>query len=90
MEMNDRIRELIAVGASITANCQPCLNSHVEKAITFGACPEEVAAAIEIGDRVRKGAAAKMDAFSSHLRAVSAPVAGGVVMEANGYQFLGP
>jgi AhpD family alkylhydroperoxidase len=90
MEMNDRIRELIAVGASITVNCQPCLSSHVEKAIAFGALPEEVAAAIEIGNRVRKGAAAKMDAFSSNLRAASAPVTGGAVMEANGYQFLGP
>jgi len=54
------------------------------------ASPEEVAAAIEIGNRVRKGAAAKMDAFSSNLRAASAPVTGGAVMEANGYQFLGP
>ena len=23
--MDDRIKELIAIGASITANCQPCL-----------------------------------------------------------------
>jgi AhpD family alkylhydroperoxidase len=90
MEMNDKIRELIAVGASITANCQPCLNSHVEKALTFGACTEEVAAAIEIGNRVRKGAASKMDEFSSNLHAASTPAAGGVVMEGNGYQFLGP
>lgn len=90
MEMNDRIRELIAVGAAITANCQPCLNSHAEKAIAAGASPQDVAAAIEIGNRVRKGAAAKMDAYSSNLRAASAPAAGGVVMEGNGYQFLGP
>lgn len=90
MEMNGRIRELIAVGASITANCQPCLSSHAEKALALGACPEEVAAAIEMGNRVRKGAAAKMDAFSANLCATSAPVTGGAVMEANGYQFLGP
>jgi AhpD family alkylhydroperoxidase len=90
MEMNDKFRELIAIGASITANCQPCLKSHVEKAITLGACPEEVSAAIEIGKRVRKGATAKMEAFSSNLHVVSAPAAGGAVMEGNGYQFLGP
>ena len=90
MEMNDKIRELIAIGASITANCQPCLKSHVAKAFTSGACPEEVAAAIEIGNRVRKGASAKMDAFSSTLHPASAPAAGGVVLEGNGYQFLGP
>ncbi|KAF0215945.1 MAG: hypothetical protein FD174_3955 [Geobacteraceae bacterium] len=90
MELNDRIRELIAVGASITANCQPCLQIHVEKAIKAGADPQEVAVAIEIGNRVRKGAAAKMDVFSSNIHAASAPAAGGAVMEGNGYQFLGP
>ena len=90
MEINDRIRELIAVGASITANCQPCLKSHVEKAHSFGASPEEVAAAIEIGKRVRKGAAAKMDEVSSSLNTVIAQPAAGAIMEANGRQFLGP
>lgn len=92
MEMNDRIRELIAVGASITANCQPCLDFHVEKAITSGASREDVTVAIEVGNRVRKGAAAKMDSFSSNLCAAPAlaPVVGGAVMEGNGYQFLGP
>lgn len=89
MEMNDRIRELIAIGASITANCQPCLQIHLEKAIESGADQQEVAAAIEIGNRVRKGAAAKMDAFSSNVQSASAQ-GFGVVMEGNGYQFLGP
>jgi AhpD family alkylhydroperoxidase len=90
MEMDDRTRELVAIGASITANCQPCLRSHVEKAIGFGARPEEVAAAIEIGNRVRKGAAAKMDELSSTLKTREAAPAAGAVMEGNGYQFLGP
>ena len=85
MEMNDRVRELIAIGASITANCQPCLQKHVEKAITFGACAEEVSAAIEIGNRVKKGAAARMEAFASNVLPGC-----DVVLEGNGYQFLGP
>ncbi len=37
MELNEKIRELVAVGASITANCQPCLQLHVEKALGAGA-----------------------------------------------------
>ena len=73
MEINDRIRELIAVGASITANCQPCLKFHVEKAITLGACPEEITAAIEIGNLVRKGASAKMDDYCLNLHPASPP-----------------
>ena len=89
MEMDDRIRELIAIGASITANCQPCLQKHVEKAITFGACAEEVSAAIEIGNRVRKGAAARMEAFSSNVQAGTSRCFE-VVTEGNGFQYLGP
>ena len=89
MEMNDKIRELIAIGASITANCQPCLQSHVEKALSCGAGHQEVTAAIEIGHRVRKGAAARMEAFSTSLQTGSAQ-GFDVVMEGNGYQFLGP
>lgn len=90
MEMDGRTMELIAVGASITANCQPCLKSHVEKALKHGAKPEEVAMAIEMGNRVRKGAAAKMDEISASLTTSDAPKDACVVMEGNGYQFLGP
>jgi AhpD family alkylhydroperoxidase len=68
MEMDGKIRELIAVGASITANCQPCLRYHVEKAMGFGASSRDVAAAIEVGTRVRKGAGAKMEEFAASLQ----------------------
>ncbi len=67
MELSDKVKELVAVGASITANCQPCLRHHVEKALGFGADPEEVRAAVEVGKRVRKGASAKMDGVVSEL-----------------------
>lgn len=65
--MENRIKELIAVGASVTANCQPCLQYHVSKAMESGATEEEIAAAIETGQNVRKGAASKMDKLSSSL-----------------------
>ncbi|HEX9080332.1 MAG TPA: carboxymuconolactone decarboxylase family protein [Desulfuromonadaceae bacterium] len=90
MELNAKIRELIAIGASITANCQPCLASHAEKALGFGACPEEVAAAIEIGNRVRKGAAARMEAFATSFQREAPSITMGAVTEAGGRQFLGP
>ena len=90
MESDDRIRELVAIGASIAVNCQSTLRSHVGKAIGYGARPEEVATAIEIGNLVRNGAGAKMDEVSSRLKGTTAPIAAGAVMEGNGYQFLGP
>jgi AhpD family alkylhydroperoxidase len=68
MEMTEKVKELVAVGASITANCQPCLQYHTEKAQANGADSGEVAAAIEVGKQVRKGASAKMDQFATSLK----------------------
>jgi AhpD family alkylhydroperoxidase len=34
--MDERTRELIAIGASVGAHCQPCLTYHVEKARELG------------------------------------------------------
>ena len=67
MTLDDRITELIAIGSSVTANCQPCLQYHVNKALESGASDSEIAQAIEVAKMVRKGAAAKMDKFASTL-----------------------
>jgi AhpD family alkylhydroperoxidase len=67
MKLNEKIKELIAVGASITASCQPCLEYHAGKALEAGADAEEIAEAIETGKLVRRGAASKMDRFAATL-----------------------
>ncbi len=63
--MDSRTKELIAVGASIAANCQPCLQYHVGKARENGADDEEIRMAIAVGKTVRQGAALKMDRFAT-------------------------
>jgi AhpD family alkylhydroperoxidase len=65
MAIDNKTKELIAVGASITANCQPCLEYHKNKALEFGAEEGEIAEAIGMGKQVGKGAADKMDEFSA-------------------------
>lgn len=67
MTLDNRIKELIAIGASITANCQPCLQYHVTKALENGADEQEIKEAVDVGGMVRKGAAAKMDKLASSL-----------------------
>ena len=67
MSIDRRTGRLIAVGASITANCQPCLGINVSKARDAGADPQDIADAIEVGRKVRAGAASKMDAYSATL-----------------------
>jgi AhpD family alkylhydroperoxidase len=67
MKLEDHIKELIAVGASIAANCQPCLEYHAGEARKSGADAQEVTDAIEVGKMVRRGAASKMDKFAASL-----------------------
>jgi len=67
MNLDTRMKALIAVGASVTANCQPCLQYHAAKAREAGAENEELAIAIAVAKAVRKGASAKMDDFAAGL-----------------------
>lgn len=69
--METRIKELIAVGASVTANCQPCLQHHLKKAQESGAQEEEIREAIATAKMVRRGAQAKMDQFAATLLKVA-------------------
>jgi AhpD family alkylhydroperoxidase len=74
MKLDARTASLIAVGASVTANCQTCLEINVARAARHGAGPPEIADAVEIGRKVRAGAAAKLDS-SAAGRGVAAPAA---------------
>jgi AhpD family alkylhydroperoxidase len=52
--IDDKIRELIAIGASIGANCVPCLRYHYSYAFELGVSLEDIQQAIEIGKMVRE------------------------------------
>ncbi len=68
--MDNKTKELIAIGASISANCQPCLEYHTAKAAEYGVSVSEIKEAIEVGTLVRRGAASKMDKFAASLKKV--------------------
>ena len=59
--MDKKIKELIAIGASVSANCHPCIKFHVNKARKLNITNQEIQQAIEVGQMVRKGAAEQMD-----------------------------
>ena len=65
--MDDRMKELIAVGASVSANCQPCLRYHAGKAEKAGAAREEISEAIGVGKMVAKGAMSKMNKYAEAI-----------------------
>ncbi len=64
---DEKIKELIAIGASISANCHPCIKFHTAKARELKVDEAEIQQAIEVGKMVRKGAAGKMDKLLEEL-----------------------
>ncbi|MBP7865319.1 MAG: carboxymuconolactone decarboxylase family protein [Acidobacteria bacterium] len=61
--MDERTRELIAVGVSVGVHCQPCLEYHLSKARELKIAEGDVREAIEIGTMVEKGALTAMRKF---------------------------
>lgn len=71
--MDEKTKELIAIGASVTANCVPCLKYHVEKAREIEASDDEIHTAVSVGRMVRRGAAGKWDEEAKALLRVEPP-----------------
>ncbi len=65
--MDKRTEELIAIGASVGAHCQPCLEYHIKAAQELNISPEEINQAIEIGHMIEKGAMSAMRKFSKSI-----------------------
>jgi len=59
--LDANIKELIAVGASVSANCHPCVKYHIAKAREMKIDEAEIQQAVDVGQMVRKGAAGQMD-----------------------------
>lgn len=80
MKLDNRTKALIGIGASITANCEPCVQRHVNLAKENGVNEQEIAEAIALGQMIRKGIAGKMDKFivqmDSSVTIASAPNTG--------------
>lgn len=69
--MNENTKELVAIGASLAAHCQPCLIFHVDKAKKLGIGEDEINEAIAVGRMIRKGAMSAMDRFAESVVAGS-------------------
>ena len=59
--MDEKTKELIALGASVACNCHPCVKFHTDKAQKVGIDDAEIKMAYDVGKMVRQGAAAQMD-----------------------------
>jgi AhpD family alkylhydroperoxidase len=50
-----KTKELIAVGISVTINCESCMQWHIEQAAATGASREEIFEAVEVGIEMSGG-----------------------------------
>ena len=56
LNMDEKTKILISVGASMAANCVACLDHYYGKACEAGLTSEEIDEAAEIGVKVKRGA----------------------------------
>ncbi len=54
--MDDRMKELVAIGAAASANCRACLEHHLAECDRLGVLREHVSEAVKIGLMVSSGA----------------------------------
>ncbi len=64
MTIDTKTKELVAIGSSIAANCQPCLKYHLKIAKDSGATEEEIKDAMEIAGLVKSKSAMVMNEFA--------------------------
>ncbi len=65
--MDEKTKELIAIGASVCAHCQPCVTYHVGKARELGLGDEDIRAAVAVGQQVEGGAGSAMREFAEKV-----------------------
>jgi AhpD family alkylhydroperoxidase len=65
--LDKKIKELIAIGASVSCNCHPCVKFHLEKAEKLGIHSKDIKEALKVGIMVRTGAAGQMDELLSKV-----------------------
>lgn len=54
--MDEKMKELVAIGAAAAANCHPCVDFHLAKCDELGIAREEVVEAAKVGLMVNHGA----------------------------------
>ncbi len=65
--LDKKTKELIAIGASVSCNCHPCVKFHLDKAGKLGIEPGDIKEALKVGMMVRRGAAGQMDELLSEV-----------------------
>jgi len=86
VEYTGAVDELVAVGAAIASNCEPCLEYHVARARELGVADADIRRAVTTANRVKDTPARHITGFAESLLVserppytTSAPVTAGTV-----------
>jgi AhpD family alkylhydroperoxidase len=72
------VAELVAIGAAIGANCEPCFKYHYGRAQELGVPRADMAQAVELADRVKRAPAQNMLLLADNLLGTSLSTQTGV------------
>jgi AhpD family alkylhydroperoxidase len=67
LEITEQVRELIALGAAMAANCEPCLIHHARKGQEVGLTAAHMREAIAVGRMVKEAAARIINGRAENL-----------------------
>jgi len=77
---SDAVAELVAIGAAIAANCEPCFKYHYDKARKLGVSREDMWAAVTLAQNVKDTPAkAVLDLAGRYLQQGASPAAAAAV-----------
>ena len=62
-----KVQELVAIAASVAANCEPCFKHHYDQARRLGVSSDDMAAAVSIAESVKKAPARKMSELTQRI-----------------------
>ena len=74
---DERIAELVAIGAAVAANCEPCLKYHHRKAAELGIAEEDMVQAVDVALGVKRRPAKMMAQPAQRLLVPQTAEAGG-------------
>jgi AhpD family alkylhydroperoxidase len=75
LDLSEQVRELIALGATIGASCEPYFKFHYDKARKLGVTPEAMREAIRIGEAVKAASAKNVLGLAEKLIGSTEPKA---------------
>ncbi|GLH72655.1 hypothetical protein GETHLI_11570 [Geothrix limicola] len=77
--MTEAVTELVAIGAAIAANCEPCFRHHFDSARELGVSKEDMRAAVKMALAVKATPHRKMVESAERYLAAGGPETAGAV-----------